>query len=151
LPEKKLQDIEAFKARIEICTLKARHLRMLDTKEWGQYADLLIEDFVLDVSQSTNTPVIRGRDAALTRIQASVGGVITVHQAHPPGFDYKGDEAHVVWAIQNRVARGPDQPSYNSYGHHHDRWVSQNGKWKLAAQRLTHLHIDVLAPAGELR
>jgi hypothetical protein len=146
-----LQDIEAIKAHIEICTLKARHLRMLDTKDWGGYADLLTEDFVLDLSPSTNVPVISGRELALTRVQASVGGVITVHQAHPPEFDYKGDEARVVWAIHNRIARGPDQPSYNCYGHHHDRWVWQNGKWKLAAQRLTHLHIDVLAPAGELR
>jgi hypothetical protein len=146
-----LQGIEAIKAHIDICTLKARHLRMLDTKEWGAYADLLTEDFVLDISQSTNIPVISGRDAALTRVQASVGGVITVHQAHPPEFDFKGDEAHVIWAIQNRVVRGPDQPSYNTYGHHHDRWVSRNGKWKLAGQRLTHLHVDVVPPAGELR
>jgi hypothetical protein len=146
-----LQDIEKIKARIEICNLKARHIRMLDAKEWGPYAELLTEDFVLDVSQTTSMGVISGRDAALARIQASVAGMITAHQVHPPELDYKVDQADVVWAMQTRVARGRDQPSFNTYGHHHDRWVSQNGKWKLAAQRLTMLHVDVLAPAGEIR
>ena len=146
----KLQDIEAIKARIEICNLKARHLRMLDTKDWAGYAELLTEDYVLDVSQSTNIPVISGRDAALKQVQASVGAVMTVHQAHPPEFDFKGDEAHVVWPIQDRVVRGPDQPSYSGYSQHHDRWVSQNGQWKLAAERLVRLHIEVV-PAGVSR
>ncbi len=143
-----MHDIEAIKARIEICNLKARHLRLLDTKDWAGYASLLTEDFVLDIRQGTNIPVIVGRDAAVKHVQTSVGTIIMVHQAHLPEFDFKGNEAHVVWAMQDRIVRGPDQPSYSGYGHHHDRWVRRNGEWKLAEQRLTRLHVDVHPAAG---
>jgi len=75
--------------------------------------------------------------------------MITVHQAHPPEFDLRGDEALVVWPMQDRVVRGPDQPSFGGYGHHHDRWVRRDGEWKLAAQKLTRLHVDVYPPQLE--
>ena len=29
-----------------------------------------------------------------------------------------------------------------SFGHYHDRWVRVDGKWKVAALRLTHLVMD---------
>jgi hypothetical protein len=148
IPEKPLLDIETIKARLEICNLKARHLRLLDTKDWAGYAGLLTEDFVLDISEGTNIPVTHGRDAAMKQIQASVGSVKIVHQAHTPEFDFNGDEAHVIWAMQDRVIRAPDQPSLSGYGHHHDRWKRRNGVWKLAAQRLTRLHVDVLPPVS---
>ena len=138
-------DIEAIKTQLEICSLKARHLRLVDTKQWAEYAAMLTEDFVLDLSQSTNTPVIRGRDAAVKQVQASVEGATTVHQAHLPELELKGDEVYVTWAMHDRVVRGPDQPSYTLYGYHYDRWVRRNGRWQLAMLRTTTLHLDVHA------
>jgi hypothetical protein len=141
-----VSDIESIKAQFEIMNLKARHLRMLDTKDWAGYGELLTEDFVLDISAGTNIPVIHGRDAALKMVQASLSNVTIVHQAHIPEFDIRGDEALVIWPIQDRVVRGPEQPSTSGYGHHHDRWVRRHGQWKLASERLTRLHIDVYPP-----
>jgi hypothetical protein len=47
------------------------------------------------------------------------------------------------WAMQDRVIFGPNRPSITGYGHYHERYVRQNGQWKIAALKLTRLHIDV--------
>jgi hypothetical protein len=122
---------------------KARYCRMLDTKDWQGYAALLTEDVVLDVSAGTQVPVITGRAAALRQIQSSILTATTAHQVHSPEIRIDGDEAHVVWAMQDRVLWGPERPSITGYGHYHERWVRRKGEWKLAALRLTRLHIDI--------
>ena len=129
--------------------LKARHLRALDTGAWDCYAALLTEDFTLDISDGTGLPVMHGRDLIVGQISASIGAVTSVHQAHSPQFTVQSDnEIEVVWAMQDRIARGGEQPSTGGYGHHHDRWVRRDGEWMLAEQRLTRLHIDMLPPAA---
>jgi hypothetical protein len=131
-----------------LCEAKARYCRTLDTKDWAGYADLLTEGFELDVTEGSQVPVIRGRDAAIKQIQSSILTAKTVHQVHSPEIKLNGDEAHVIWALQDRVIWGPDRPSMTGYGHYHERWVRQNGQWKLAALKLTRLLIDVHPLAG---
>jgi hypothetical protein len=144
-----VDDLEKLKARFDICQFKARHLRMLDAKNWDEYAALLTDDFELDVTQTApNVPVIKGREAAVNSVRASVNPVTVVHQAHVPEFFFDGDAARVIWAIQGRTIAGTGSPSYTGYGQHHDRWVKHGGSWKLAAQRLITLHMDVDPPAA---
>ena len=121
---------------------------MLDTKDWAGYASLLTDDYELDVSYGTNVPVIRGREAAMKQIQSSILTAKTAHQAHMPEIEIDGDEARAIWALQDRVIWGPERPSITGYGHYHERWVRRNGAWKLAALKLTRLHIDVHPPTG---
>lgn len=136
-------------AKLELSMLKSRHLRALDSGAWDQYAALLTEDFALDISDRTGIPVMQGRDLIVNQISASIGAVTSVHQAHSPQFTVKSEsEIEVVWAMQDRIARGDGQPSTSGYGHHHDRWVKLDGNWQLAEQRLTRLHIDMLPPAA---
>ena len=144
-----VNDIEIIKTQLEICSLKARCMRLVDTKDWAGYAAMLTEDFVLDISESGKVPVIHGRDAAVKQVQASVEGAVTVHHAHLPEFELHGDEATVIWALHDRVVRGSDQPSFTLYGYHHDRWVRRSGEWKLAGLRMTMLHLDVHPPAEQ--
>jgi len=138
-----LDDIEA---RIALSEAKARYCRLLDTKDWTGFADLLTEDFVLDLSAASALGVINGRDAALAQIRSSIDSARTAHQVHNPEIAVRGDEADVIWAMQDRVMWGPEKPSIVGYGHYHERWVQRDGQWKLAAQRLTRLHVDVLQP-----
>lgn len=141
-----MQDIELIKTQLEISSLKARHLRLGDTKDWPGYTAMLTDDFELDISQSAEAPVIRGRDAAVKQIRSSVDSAVAVHQAHTPEFEFDADEVRVTWALHGRVVRSADQPSYTLYGYHHDLWVRRNGEWRLAALRQTMLHLDVHAP-----
>jgi len=136
-------DLEVTRAKLALMEAKARYCRTLDTKDWAGYAALMTEDFVLDVTEGTQVPVIRGREAAVKQVQSSILTAKTVHQVHSPEIEVEGDEADVVWALQDRVIWGPDRPSMTGYGHYHEHWVRRNGDWKIASLRLTRLLIEV--------
>ena len=142
-----MRDLRTIVAWFELCEAKARYCRTLDTKDWLGYADLLTEDYELDVSEGTTVPVIKGRDAAIKQIKASILTAKTSHQVHAPEITVDGDRATAIWAMQDRVVWGPDRPSLIGYGHYHDKWVKQNGQWKLAALKLTRLHMDIEPPS----
>ncbi len=141
-----MNPLEKLEAWMALSEAKARYCRMLDTKDWAGYADLMTEDIVLDVSEGSQVPVITGRDAVVAQIQSSILTAKTAHQVHSPEIELNGDEAQVIWAMQDRVVWGADRPSIVGYGHYHERWVRRAGRWKLAALRLTRLHIDLLPP-----
>ncbi len=143
-----LEKIEAF---IEISQVKARYCRALDTKDWDMLEDLFTEDFVLDVSGSGGPAPISGRDAVMPFIKESLAEAITAHQVHLPEIDLNGDEAKVIFAMQDRVIWGAPKNGYSSltgYGQYHERYVRQNGQWKIASSRLTRLDLD-MEPAPE--
>jgi hypothetical protein len=133
---------------LALCEAKARYCRSLDTKDWNAFAALFTEDFTLDVTEGSQVPLITGREAAVKQIQSSILTAKTAHQVHAPEIDIDGDEARVIWAMQDRVVWGPDRPSITGYGHYHERWVRRGGEWKLAALKLTRLHLDVHPPAA---
>jgi hypothetical protein len=138
-----------MKTWLAISQLKARHLRLLDTKDWSGYAALLTDDHELDISEGTGIPVIRGRDTVVAQVSAQLAGIVTVHQVHLPVMTFDGDEVRATWAMQDRIVRAPDQPSSTGYGYHHDCWVRRDGGWKLRTQKLTRLHVDIHPPQGE--
>ena len=146
-------DIEALRAQLEISRIKARYCRMVDTKDWPGLGALLTEDFVLDVSEGTPIPVIHGRKAALEMVAELIGSARTVHQVHTPEVEVHGDQGHAIWAMQDRVVwETPKRglASITGFGHYHERYVRQNGVWKIASSKLTRLHIDFQrAPAAE--
>ena len=144
-----MTDIEWFKDYVAVSELKARYCRLLDSKDWPGYAQLVTDDFELDVSEGTSVPPIRGRDAALQQIQSSLLNARTAHQVHSPEISFNGDEARAIWAMQDRVVWDASRAaqtgiaSLTGYGHYHERYVRQHGTWKIAALRLTRLHIDI--------
>ena len=147
-----MSDTTFTDAYLAISAVKARYCRLLDTKDWSGFAGLLTEDFELDVSEGTSVPVIRGRDAAVTQIRSSMASARTAHQVHSPEITLDGaNRAQVIWAMQDRVVWGEEQAArigrsgLTGYGHYHERYVRQDGEWKIAALRLTRLHIDMHA------
>lgn len=147
-----MSDTTFTDAYLAISAVKARYCRLLDTKDWSGFAALLTEDFELDVSEGTSVPVIRGRDAAVKQIRSSVDSARTAHQVHSPEITLDGaNRAQVIWAMQDRVVWGEEQAArigrsgLTGYGHYHERYVKQDGEWKIAALRLTRLHIDMHA------
>ncbi|MFT4046408.1 MAG: nuclear transport factor 2 family protein [Solimonas sp.] len=151
-----MTETDRLAAMAAIGQLKARYCRFLDSKDWDAYAALFTDDFELDVSEGTSQPVIRGRDAALRMIRGAIGAARTAHQVHAPEFDFVGDdEARVIWAMQDRVQWDAERAArigatgLTGYGHYHERYVRRNGEWKIAASKLTRLHLDVhhAAPA----
>lgn len=147
-----MSDTTFSETYLAISAVKARYCRLLDTKDWSGFAALLTEDFELDVSEGTSVPVIHGRDAAVTQIRSSMASARTAHQVHSPEITLDGaNRAQVIWAMQDRVVWGEEQAArigrsgLTGYGHYHERYVKQDGEWKIAALRLTRLHIDMHA------
>jgi len=150
-----MDDARYVEAWLAIGAVKARYCRLLDTRDWAGFAALFTEDFELDVSEGTALPVIRGRVAAVEQIRSSVASARTAHQVHSPEITLTSDnEAQVIWAMQDRVVWPPEQAAQRGfagltgYGHYHERYVRRDGAWRIAALRLTRLHIDLQPLAG---
>ncbi|WP_373083199.1 nuclear transport factor 2 family protein [Zhongshania sp.] len=143
-----MTDCTTIEDWIALSEAKARYCRFLDTKDWASFTELFTEDYEMDVSEGSQVPVIRGRAAAIKQVRASIETARTAHQVHSPEMDINGDEASVIWAMQDRVVWAEDKPSIVGYGHYHERWRREGGEWKIAALRLTRLHMDILPPSA---
>jgi len=76
-----------------------------------------------------------------------VGTAITAHHVHSPEIELiDPDTADVIWAMQDRVVYGADRLSrvqyagHTGFGHNHERYVRENGRWRIAKTKLTRLH-----------
>jgi len=138
-----------FSDWLAVCETKARYCRCLDTKDWRGYADCFTEDFQLDTSGAGGY-VVAGRDAAIRMIRGSVETAKTAHQVHSPEMEFDTNGVNVIWAMEDRVVWGADRiakmgnAGHTGYGHYHERYVKcADGRWRIASQRLTRLHMDV--------
>jgi hypothetical protein len=149
-----MDPIEELLAREAIRTVKARYCRFIDTKDWPGYASLFTSDAILDVSQDTGQPPFRGIEMIMQVVEASVEGAVTTHHVHSPEIDFtSADVADVIWAMQDRLIWRADKApppgqALTGYGHYHEHYVRQDGKWKIAALKLTRLNLEwqVIAP-----
>lgn len=142
-------DLEMIDAFVAISQANAGFCRALDARDWAAFGDLLTVDFVLDASESSDDSArISGRDAAVAAVRQKLEEATTVHQIHIPEIELRGDEAHVVCAMQNEIIWAQPKngvAAINSYGQYHQRFVREDGKWRLATLRLTRLHVDKLS------
>lgn len=87
----------AFSDWLDICNLKARYCRCLDTKDWQGYAEVFADDAVLDTSPSGGLTVA-GRDALVAYVRSSISeDTITTHHIHAPEIAIDGDTATGIW------------------------------------------------------
>jgi len=139
----KLLDYEAIR------NVKARYCRFLDTKDWDGFIGLFTADAVLDVEEDTGQPPFIGHEAIRKTIIWSVENAKSAHQIHMSEIDLQGDEAHVVTPMQDRVVWAPGTSplpgaaSITGFGHYHERYVRQDGQWKIASLKLTRLYVEV--------
>ena len=132
----------AFSDWLEICNLKARYCRCLDTKDWDGYAAVYTEDAILDTSPSGGLRV-EGRDAAIAYVRSSISeDTITTHHVHAPEIEIHGDTATGVWAMQDRNI-WPNGRKLLGFGHYHERYVRIGGSWRIAESRLTRINMEL--------
>lgn len=142
-----MTDLAFLEAYVAISAVKAQYCRTLDTKDWGGYGDCFTDDFELDTRPAGGS-LTRGRDEAVRIVRAAVEHARTAHQVHSPEITLDGDSADVIWAMQDRVVWPPDRAAklgylgHTGYGHYHERYVREGGRWRIAKQRLTRLHVD---------
>ena len=127
---------------LEICNVKARYCRFLDTMDWAGYADQFTEDFVLDTTPSGGQR-IEGRDAAVAYVRSSISAdTVTTHHVHSPEISVEGDTATAIWAMQDRNL-WPNGRSLLGFGHYHERYRKEDGVWRIASSRLTRINMEL--------
>ena len=138
-----------FEDWLSICETKAQYCRCLDTKDWDGLSDCYTQDLVLD-SRPIRDAVIEGRDVVVANLQGSLSGMVTVHQVHTPEVRFQGDEAEVVWALQDHIIWPEERreamksKAMTGYGHYHERYRKcPDGKWRIAYQRVAKLHTEM--------
>jgi hypothetical protein len=130
-----LEEIEAIKQ------LKARYFRLMDTKQWDAFGDVFSEDAHLAASPDPNE-TFTGRADIVRRVSAALREATTVHHGHMPEIELTGpDTAKGIWAMYDFV----DLPQLvlHGWGHYHEEYVKQQGRWRIRRSRLTRLRLDI--------
>jgi SnoaL-like domain len=142
----------------EIKALKARYFRCMDTKDWDGFAGVFTDDASIDISgemrpsaadDNTDQGIVRGRVEIATFVRDAINDVTTVHHGHTPEITVVSPTlATGVWAMEDmlRWPEGAPIRSLHGYGHYHDTYENHDGRWFIAALKLTRLRVDVEMP-----
>lgn len=136
----RLRDID------EICQLRARYTRMIDTKDWDGYGACVVDDFKMIGDGGTRN----SRDEIIAVLKGTLSNAVTLHQVHMPEIAVDGDNASGVWAMQDIVTfQFPDEEPYTlrGYGHYHETYTRTPDGWRLTSSQLSRLRVDT---EGEL-
>ena len=125
---------------LAIANVKAAYCRLLDTKDWDGWGQLFTDDVELDVRDSGGE-LLKGRDVAVASVRGSIETTKTAHQVHFPEISIDGDTATAVWPMQDRLI-WENGHTMTGYGHYHERYVKQDGRWRIAEQKLTRLIME---------
>lgn len=131
-----LSEIESIKQ------LKARYCRYLDTKDWGAWRGLFVDDFLSDTA-SAGGKVIVGADEFVDFTRRNLGNRATVHQVHAPEIELtSATTARGMWALEDVVRLAPGV-NLRGYGHYEESYEKIDGQWRIASSKLTRLREDI--------
>lgn len=147
-----MDDVERLAAIEEIKALKARYFRCMDMKDWDGFAEQFAPDAVMDVSGEMDdgadgAGIVRGNREISDFVRSFVGDVVTVHHGHMPEIAVvTPSSATGVWAMEDMLRWPDDGPmrEMHGYGHYHETYEKRDGRWLIAALRLTRLRVDVI-------
>jgi hypothetical protein len=130
----------------EITQLKARYFRLVDSKQWDEWALVFAADAVLEIPEGDL--VHRGRAAIVANVSTMMEELRTVHHGHMPEIEITGrDTARGVWAMSDYVEWPADDGTrvgLRGYGHYLEEYVREDGRWCIARSRLVRLRVDPL-------
>jgi SnoaL-like domain len=136
----------------EIKRLKARYFRCMDTKDWDGFTAVFAPDARMDVSgelsgvASDGRGVTTGNRAIAAFVRGSIDNVTTVHHGHMPEIDVTSPtNAAGVWAMEDHLwwPEGSPIATMHGYGHYHETYEKQEGRWLITSTTLTRLRTDV--------
>lgn len=139
-PLTRLTEIEAIKA------LKARYFRLLDTKDWAAWTEVWAPE--IDHAMDYEKTAFKGpREQFVGFVAGALDGVVTVHHGQTCEIEVLSPtEATGIWAFVDRLTPAPGHdpasPAMTGYGHYHETYVKNDGRWRIARQRVTRLRVD---------
>ena len=117
---------------------KAKYCRFVDTKQWDELSDLLIDRPKLRF-YGVEGELLYGFDVAADWIELMknyLAGAHTSHQVHNSEIEIvSATEVRAIWSMEDNLilAEGGDRPaSMHGYGHYHETWRLVGGSWRIA-------------------
>ena len=139
-----MDDIEAIRQ------LKARYFRTMDTKDWAGMRQVFSDDVVMDTTEAGGG-VVSGADEFISFIRETLESTVTVHHGHMPEIEIVSEtSAKGIWAL-NDIVIWPNGTRLDGYGHYHETYEKDAGRWRIKTSKLTRLHTDFDAPGDSFR
>jgi len=124
----------------QIKQLKARYFRLMDTRQWQDWAQVFTEDAVLQWGPNDGD-VAKTRDGIVELVSHVLREATTCHHGHMPEIEIEdASRARGIWAMYDYV----ETPQYvlNGFGHYHEQYRKVDGAWRIHRLRLTRLRED---------
>jgi hypothetical protein len=113
----------------QICQLKYRYLRSLDTKAWDDFADC----FLPEATGDYNGLVFDDRSALVAYMRENLGeGLVTMHQVHHPEIAVEGDTATGHWYLHDKVFVEEHRFMLEGGAFYEDRYARTPDGWRVA-------------------
>jgi len=125
----------------EIQALKARYARLVDTKQWEAWRELLTEDVRLE----GDAGVHEGREVVVAMVSSALAGATTVHHVMAPEITITGpDTATGIWGYEDLVElrRGETTITVHGHGHYHEEYLRTPDGWKVRSSTAKRLRVD---------
>ncbi len=125
----------------QIKQLKARYFRLLDQKRWNEWGEVFTDDITLQFGPNPED-VFKGKKATVEGLSEILKDSTTVHHGHMPEIKITGENtASGTWAMFDFV----EMPglTLKGYGHYEEKYVKEDGSWKIKNLLLTRLRVDI--------
>jgi len=123
-----------------IISTKYNYAYGIDTKDWGLYRSIFMDEITMDFSSYSGQPeqVMQADDWVANCRRLFTGLDASQHQMSNPMVEIHGDEAHLRMYMQAEhfLQNTGGDPSFTIGGWYQDRLVKTDGGWKIAAVKL---------------
>ncbi|WP_280209086.1 nuclear transport factor 2 family protein [Nocardia cyriacigeorgica] len=115
----------------EICRLKYRYLRTLDTKQWDEFADTMVAEATATYSEYLQ---FESREAFIAFMRNTLGPhVITEHRCDHPEIDIDGDTATGTWYLADTVLIPEHNMLLRGAAFYSDRYIRcDDRRWRIS-------------------
>lgn len=139
----------------ELRSLKARYVRYIDCKLWDELPDIFTKD--LKVLTPDGAVHAEGGAVYAASLQESLVTAVSCHQCLTSEIEVLDSvNARAIWAMHDVIAWADRHPrlgwkSIAGWGHYHETYRHEDGRWLIATLTLTRVRLDIVWPDDQPR
>jgi len=144
-------NINVLQETENIKQLMARYCRLLDTKQWAAFGELLTDDVQLTFKDAAGNVLFQfhSRKEMLDLTAPMLQSAVTVHQVHQPEITVVSDtQAKAVWALEDLIIFPPTAENapyqrMHGFGIYHQTLKKTGDIWQISSFILDRLKLDI--------
>ena len=135
----------------QVRAAKARYCRHADTKQWDAFASAFVAHPQILIYDAADQLMVsfETREAYVAAARGNLEGAQSIHQVHNEELTPLADtEINAIWSMEDcvifpDVADDPRPARHHGYGHYHERWILEDGAWRLARMELRRTILEI--------